>query len=309
LAIKIIRKTPIKSLGYFFHTLWLFTVSDHKTFVVPEALFGILGALSGPLLTNNPHPNIWQIIFRAPEVFLWTWLNTLVFDLANQRHSESVEEDRLNKPFRPLAAGRITPTQTKHLLLISVPVVLAVTYFYLGSYEETVLLFSLTWMYNDLGGSDGHFVIRNLIIGVAYIIYGSGALRVALHSNLESYALSTTGYAWSCIIGAVIFTTIQVQDLKDQEGDRTRNRHTAPLALGHECARWTIAIPVVLWSIFCSLFWKFEVCVCAFLLTFGMVIAVRVVCLRYVSADEKTWKMWSYWLAVLYILPVLKRCM
>jgi 4-hydroxybenzoate polyprenyltransferase len=220
---------------------------------------------------------------------------------------ESIEEDRLNKPFRPLAAGRITPTQTKHLLLISVPLVLAVTYFYLGSYEETVLLFSLTWMYNDLGGSDGHFVIRNLIIGVAYIFYGSGALRVALHSKFENYSLSTTGCAWSCIIGAVIFTTIQVQDLKDQEGDQARNRHTAPLALGHEHTRWTIAIPVIIWSIFCSMFWELGICVSAFLLAFGMVVAVRVVCLRCVPADTKTWKLWSYWLAVLYVLPVVKR--
>ena len=151
LAMQSTREMSPKSLGYFLYTLWLFTVSDHKTFVVPEALFGILGALSGPLLTDNPDPNICQIVFQVPKVFLWTWLNTFVFDLANQRHVESVEEDRLNKPFRPLAAGRITPTQTKQLLLVSIPVVLVVTYFYLGSYEETVLLFSLTWMYNYLG--------------------------------------------------------------------------------------------------------------------------------------------------------------
>ncbi|TVY75625.1 Fumagillin beta-trans-bergamotene synthase [Lachnellula suecica] len=301
------RRPHTNALGYFLHTLWLFTVSDLKTFVVPEALFGILGALSGPLLTNNLRPSVCLIASQVPKVFLWTWLNTLVFDLSNQRHLESVAEDRLNKPFRPLAAGRITPSQTRNLLLVSVPVLLMVTYFYLGSYEETVLLISVTWMYNDLGGSDGHFVVRNLIIGIAYIIYGSGALRVASYCVLENYGLNTSGYVWSCIIGAVICTTIQVQDLKDKEGDRTRNRHTAPLALGDECARWTIAFPVAFWSVFCSLFWQLGICLSVSLISFGMVIAVRVVCLKGFSADRKTWKLWSYWLAVLYVLPVVNR--
>jgi 1,4-dihydroxy-2-naphthoate octaprenyltransferase len=143
-------------------------------------------------------------------------------------------------------------------------------------------------MYNDLGGSDGHFVVRNLVIGAAYMVYGSGALWIALETKTsEAYTMSTTGYAWSLVIGVVIFTTMQFQDLKDQ-GDRSRNRHIAPMVLGHETARWTVAIPVVLWSVFCSMFWNFEIWISATLLTLGLVVAVRVVCLRCVSDDKKT---------------------
>ena len=43
---------------HFARTLWLFTASDHKTFVLPQAAFGILGALSGPLLTTDTNPKL-----------------------------------------------------------------------------------------------------------------------------------------------------------------------------------------------------------------------------------------------------------
>jgi 4-hydroxybenzoate polyprenyltransferase len=272
-------------------------------------LFGIFGALSGPLLTTNPSPDPIQILLQVPKVFLWTWLNTLIFVLANQRLPESILEDKLNKPFRPLAAGRITPAQTRHLMLLSIPSILALTYFHLGSYEETVLLFCLNWMYNDLGGSDEDFVTRNLIIGAAYVLYGSGALRVAAAANAEGHTMNAMGYAWSGVVGAIIFTTMQVQDLKDQEGDRSRNRKTAPLILGDLFARWTVAIAIVGWSIFCPIFWRLTNVFAIIPLSLGLVVAVRVLCIRCVDADRITWKLWSYWLALIYAFPVVKtRC-
>lgn len=255
-------------------------------------------------MTTNSHPIIMDIILRIPKVFLWTWVNTLVFDFANQRLPESVKEDMLNKPFRPLAAGRISTTQTRRLLLTAIPLVLMTTYCWLGSYEETLLLFCLTWMYNDLGGSDEDFVTRNLIIGVAYTLYGSGALRVALDGR--RHTMNNTGRTWSCLVGAVIFTTMQIQDLKDVEGDRSRDRKTAPLVLGDMFARWTIAIPIIAWSVACPAFWGLGVYVSIVPLLLGITVATRVIMLRNFQADRKSWKLWALWLAVLYTLPALK---
>ena len=194
-------------------------------------------------------------------------------------------------------------------MLLSIPSILALTYFHLGSYEETVLLFCLNWMYNDLGGSDEDFVTRNLIIGAAYVLYGSGALRVAAAANAEGHTMNAMGYAWSGVVGAIIFTTMQVQDLKDQEGDRSRNRKTAPLILGDLFARWTVAIAIVGWSIFCPIFWRLTNVFAIIPLSLGLVVAVRVLCIRCVDADRITWKLWSYWLALIYAFPVVKtRC-
>ena len=188
-------------------------------------MFGIAAALSGPRLTNNASPDFLEVLGRLPSVVLWNWLNLLIFDLANQRHPESVLEDTVNKPWRPLPSGRISIAQTRRLLLFALPVVLGIND-YLGAWEETVLLFTLTWMYNDLGGGDDGFAVRNLVIAAAFSQYNKGALRVAARMG---FSVPPTAWWWLCITSGVIGTTMQIQDLKDQDGDRARNRHTAPL--------------------------------------------------------------------------------
>ena len=302
-------KKPFSPLG-FIHTLYLFTASDHKTFIFPQTAFGILSTLSGSFLTTYATPDFLTIVRRIPRVILWTWLNTFIFVLANQRHPESVAEDLLNKPWRPLAAGRISSEQTKRLLLASVPLSLAIIYFGLGAAEETALLFCLTWMYNDLGRADESFVTRNLIIVVAYSLYGCGAIRVACGGAYSpdgpAAVLVPTTYHWLAILAGVIFTTMQVQDLKDQEGDRVRNRQTAPLVLGHIPARWTVVVPVVFWSFACPLFWRLDLLGYFPPVGLGAVLATRVVRMRDWKADCTTWKSWCYWLTLLYVLPLFK---
>lgn len=282
-------------------TLWLFTASDIKTFVIPQAAFGVFSAFAGPLLTTNHSPSLFEILWRIPHVALWTWLNTLVFDLANQRLSDSVLEDRLNKPWRPLPAGRISQKQARRLLLLAIPTSLGVIHVGIGATEETVLLFCLTWMYNDLGGSDDNFLERNLIIAVAYMLYGSGALRVTCH--LSGGTMNTNAMVWLIIIGCIIFTTMHVQDLKDIAGDRARDRKTAPLVFGETGTRYFLACAVLFWSVACSVYWELDHRLFAALLAFGILVAARIVLLRDTVADGRTWKLWSYWLISLYVLP------
>ena len=290
------------SLGHFLVTLWLFTESDFGTFVVPDTAFGIFGALAGPLLTTNSSPDPKIILSRLPQVILFNWTNLLIFDLANQRHPSAVIEDALNKPRRPLPTGRITVSQTRRLLLFSLPVVLAVNWI-LGAWDETLLLFALTWMYNDLGGGDQDFITRNLIIACAFGLYNRGALRIACGSGHE---ITRLGYQWIALISCVIFTTMQVQDMDDQEGDRTRGRRSVPLTFGDWVARWTIAVPVLIWSIVCPLFLGLGFLGYLATAGIGTVIAWRTWLLKNVQADRKTWHLWVAWTGILYLLPLWK---
>ena len=295
----------LNSVHYFARTLWLFTVSDHKTFVFPQTAFGIIGALAGSPMTTTMKPEWSKIVYRIPQVILWTWLNTLVFALANQRSPEAMQEDLRNKPWRPLAAGRINSVQTRRLLLAVIPLSLSVIYLWLGAVEETVLLFCLTWMYNDLGGADENFVVRNLIIAVAYTLYGNGALRVAC--GYDPSFISWGAHNWLIMVASVIFTTMHVQDLKDQEGDRARNRRTAPLVMGESNSRLSIAISVLVHSFACPAFWRLRAMHFLMPSALGFTIAARVITLRTWAADRATWKLWSYWLAFLYLLPLLRK--
>ena len=129
-------------LLYSARTIWLFTVSDRKTFVLPETAFGILGALAGPLMTTDAKPQLSAIVMRIPRVLLWTWLNTFVFTLANQRLEGAVEEDKLNKPWRPLLSNCITTLQTRRLLLCAIPSSLGLIYMGLGQWKRRCFFFA-----------------------------------------------------------------------------------------------------------------------------------------------------------------------
>jgi 4-hydroxybenzoate polyprenyltransferase len=290
------------SLTTFIRTLWLFSYSDISTFVVPDTAFGVLGALSGPRLTTNSSPDTIAILSRLPVAALYIWLNVLVFELANQRLPEAVIEDALNKPWRPLPNGLITPVQTRRFLMGVLPVILGISYF-MGVWKETSLLFTLTWMYNDLKGGDENFIVRNIIIGAAFAVYNEGALRIACGPGQVP---TKEAYIWTAVVSGVIFSTMHVQDMQDQDGDRAKGRHSAPLILGDYVARWTVAVPVVLWSFICPFMWDIGILGWVSPIAVGSVIAVRELWLREPVADHNTWVLWACWLSCLYLLPFLK---
>ena len=118
------------------------------------------------MLTTNSDPKVYEILSRVPQVALWNYLNLFLFNLANQRLPGSIIEDSNNKKWRPIPTGRITPTETRRLLLAVIPVVFVGNMF-LGGFDENVAFFVLTWMYNDLGGADELYIVRNLNNAVA----------------------------------------------------------------------------------------------------------------------------------------------
>ncbi|KAL8738659.1 MAG: hypothetical protein Q9181_000576 [Wetmoreana brouardii] len=279
-------------------TLWLFSESDFSTFVVPNTAFGILGALSGSQLTTQTEVHVEKILRRLPLVMLFNLSNVLIFELANQRQPESVKEDLVNKPWRPLPTGRISSEGTRRLILVMVFIVLAMNFSF-GVWRETALLFTLTWLYNDLKGGDE--IIRDLIIAIAFGLYNHGSLTLAMNGDAD---INKKGYTWIAVISGVILTTMQVQDLKDQPGDRMRGRRTIPLVLGDTFSRWMIAVCVAIWSFYCVCFWDFQQpMVYAVLMTVGGLVSFRALRRRNPKEDTRTWKIWCAWTATLYALP------
>lgn len=282
--------------------LWALVESDFLTFVLPNTAFGLLAALAAPLLTECVwRPTIWSLLIRGtPRILLFNAGNLLVFDLANQRLPESVHEDSLNKPWRPLPRGCISPMQVKWLLLGAVPAVLAVSST-LGVGVESGLILLLTWMYNDLRGGDE--LTRDPIIAIAYDLFLVSSLRIAITSTVcATTSISSTGYRWLGMIGGMILTTMQIQDLRDQVGDRARGRKTWPLVLGDGISRWWISICVQFWSIAFISFWKTPMWISVMPISLGIWIAC---CILLRMGDVRAWRWWCVWQAVLYALPAL----
>ena len=73
----------------------------------------------------------------------------------------------------------------------------------LGVWEEGSFNFVLTWVYNDLRGSDE--IIRDVILAVAYAVYNLASLRIILGMD---GVVTPRGYEWTAIVSAIILTTM-----------------------------------------------------------------------------------------------------
>ncbi|KAI0380255.1 UbiA prenyltransferase family-domain-containing protein [Hypomontagnella monticulosa] len=307
---KLLLSSPIKALlqpllraRSFLSLIWDFIESDFITFAVPNTAFGIFGAFASPVLVEGDSSSTLTasyIIQRLPCVLAFNVSNLLIFDLANQRTPSSVEEDRINKPWRPIPQGKITMDQARRLMLAVIPTTLALNCL-LGASQQGVFIAVLSWMYNDLRGGDEAFV-REMIISVAYGLFNSGSLAVATGPE---YSLSARGLTWTVIVSGVILTTMQVQDLKDQEGDRTRGRKTIALFLGEQVSRASIAFFVCFWSCVCAYFWALGPAPFFVIAGTAAVVALRVLFVRSQKEDARTWRCWCFWHASLYMLPLL----
>jgi 4-hydroxybenzoate polyprenyltransferase len=288
------------------HNLWLLTKDDTPTFVIPNTIFGICGALAhSQLLTHSNSPT--TVLHRLPHILLFNYTNLLIFDLSNQRLPASVQEDTLNKPWRPIPSARLTTTQLRQTLLLAIPPVLLLNHLLLHVFPETACIHILTWMYNDLHGGNENWLTRNILIAAAFAYYNLGSLKVAAGAIATNPAVEITpqGYMWIGTISAVILTTMQVQDLKDTVGDQARGRRTAPLVLGDRPTRWSIAVPIPLWTAYCAYFWGLGWWAVAPVLL-GVYTALRCVRAGGREADRRTWECWCLWTVGLYLMPLVR---
>ncbi|KAJ4856998.1 ubiA prenyltransferase family domain-containing protein [Trichoderma breve] len=220
-----------RSLLYHLKTLFLFTKSDFKTVILTTAHFG-----------EGEFPDVWTIASRMPLMLMWIWVNLLVEDIANQRLGGSVVEDAINKPWRPLPSGRISPEQARDWLLVAILAAMGLSILS-GGYTASITLMAFVWMYNDLDGSNSGIWIRNALNAGGLMCFSWGAL-----ASLSGGELLPEGFAWIMATGAIIMTTVHAQDLPDIEGDMARGRQTVPLLYGEAAARISLAVMVSFWG-------------------------------------------------------------
>ncbi|KAI0145191.1 hypothetical protein GGR57DRAFT_494681 [Xylariaceae sp. FL1272] len=290
---------------FFVYTLYLFTCSDFIPVLVPQTLFALFSVLSKHFVAPAPSFDGMTLHHRILRAMLWIWLQLLVLDVANQRLPDSVAEDMINKPWRPITSGRVTADGARRLLIGSITVTFA-TSCYFGVASETLLLFTLNWVYNDLGLANSHWFPRNLLNALGISIIGVGATKVA---SKDLAFLMVPAARWSLLCAGMLITTIHAQDLYDQQGDAVRNRSTVPLVFGDTPARWSVAVGVSFWSIIMpsslniTLYEQWLLCVGPILL--GILVVVRILTVRGVAEDKRTFGVWAAWTISIYSLPIM----
>ena len=266
-------------------------------------------------LGDSPPVSFELVATRFLRALLWVTLTCLTFCINNQRTPSSIEEDALNKPWRPIPQKRITPSKATDIMCVFRVIVQAHGMMNHGiGHRQSTLLLAFDMWYNNFGGSDDSPVLRNALNGMGYLCFISGALEVALGEKL-SFPLrflenSDTGYylpQWLLIISCVIMSTMHVQDLYDQEGDAKINRRTAPLVIGDGPARWTVAIPMIIWGIVCPSYWNVRLELLILSLGLSCAVALRTLIFRSVKDDRTTFRIWNLWIATIYVMPLFSR--
>jgi len=266
--------------------------SDLKTLLLPHIIFGVLGSISPTLAPTAGTFSFTTIIIRAIRVALWIVFNLLPFTIANQRLPHAIREDAVNKPWRPLPSGRLSPTQA-HELMVTTYVVAGAASAILGGMRSYLAVAVLAYCYNSLGGADISGAVRNILNVSFYLCAMVGTIEVAAGEG--NIAFSGSAWAWFAVLGAVVLTTVHVQDLPDQEGDAARGRKTIPLEIGDEMARWSVAVLDLVWSFVAPMFWHKGAS--GFILPVGLagLVAVRLLRKRSVREDKVTLMIWNLW--------------
>ncbi|KAI5884952.1 uncharacterized protein SCHCODRAFT_02558791 [Schizophyllum commune H4-8] len=222
------------NIAAFAYTIFLFMKSDVGTVILPTTSLGIS-------LIGVPEAHAFL------EGLIWVTLHLLAFDVQNQ--IIGLEEDRLSKPHRPIAAGRIS-VQTSRRLHILFTVASLLDSMRHGLLVHSASYFVLITMYNE-GNLSSFWMTKSGIIAVSIGILGSGVVACFDHDR----PLSLTSIHAIIMTVLIQATTIHAQDFRDMAGDAAIGRKTLPMLLPRALARWSIGILLLSWSIILVAFW------------------------------------------------------
>ena len=119
-------------------------------------------------------------------------------------------------------------------------------------------------------------------------------------SGPDPHTLDTTAVIAICCSAGIFATTIHSQDFKDRDGDKAIGRHTIPI-VAPAIARYTVVIPLLLWSAFLSNLWQLDVVASCGFLVVALFVGVRFVMFTTIAADQVSF----YWYNVSYESRVL----
>ncbi|KAI1787180.1 UbiA prenyltransferase family-domain-containing protein [Ganoderma leucocontextum] len=270
--------------SYHSRTAVLFTASDFKTILFPICAFACATA---PLYSLD----------RLLLGVMWVWTHQFMCNVSNQARGRV--EDAVNKPWRPLPAGRITEHQAFVLRWVTVAACFACSALHgLDLVLTTLAMFLTTFAYDELNLS-GHYLGKSFCNIGGYTTFEIGATKLmGATRDLDTVSLTAV-----CISGALIFTTIQAQDFADVEGDAALGRKTFPI-YAPRASRVATLLAMCAWSLFLACFWGVgPLCGAAFV-AFGSFVGCRFYFLRTAEEDTRSYVLYNIWLTLVHIMPL-----
>lgn len=288
------------SLCYHMTTVYLTICNNIPDMVIGGFLFGTITSFAAPQLSMGPVLSPTQLLAAAPRMLLWSWANIFMFCLHNQRQPGNIAEDALNKPWRPMVSGRLSPEQAVQLLYIMHPLCLVISLCIGGFVPYAVLTFFHVW-YNEFGAaSDG--ILKSIFNGIGVACFFAGPLEVATrHSVLGG---NSAAVAWVGLLVGLITTTSHIQDFRDMEGDRAAGRRTIPLVMDETAARVLAVAGVGCWTELACRFWGAGWVQRSAAWATAALLVANLMLDRTNPGDHRAWRLWSVWVTALIFLPI-----
>ncbi|KAF9067437.1 UbiA prenyltransferase family-domain-containing protein [Rhodocollybia butyracea] len=231
-------KTPFDALIYEFHIFLGFSWRDWSTTLIPGSIFSI-GAMR-----TLPHSS--RIFQKYLFLILWLTLFVYWFTLSNQ--ITGVEEDRINKPDRPIPSQKVTVIGAKMRWALVLIAFISTAVIYEPTLLPEVICWVLTTALLCVTPFGKHWFVKNCVAmttGTWALLGGSWKAIVPLTPHAENLVLTVS--VWTGLL-------MPLQDLWDMEGDAAIGRKTLPLVVGSTACRQIVTfflIPVsllILWG-------------------------------------------------------------
>ncbi|KAI0854547.1 UbiA prenyltransferase family-domain-containing protein [Xylaria cubensis] len=291
--------TIFKFFTYHIYTIYLFSCNNILDIIIPGILFGSLNASIASKLSLGDDLSVFEIAKSIPKMLLWAWSNLLFFNLSNQRHS--IEEDTLNKPWRPLPSGRLNQFQANMFFYCMYPAIAFIS-LTVGGLLPSLMVIILSFLY-DNNNAASNPLLKNLINGVGIVSLFTGPLEVATRSSILE--AKPGAIVWIGILMATIATTSHIQDLRDMDGDRAAGRSTVPIAIGAINSRFIGAFGILGWTAIACYLWNARGPGVVISIGTGVAMASSLVLYRNKAGDVFTWKLFPLWMVGLFLVPVL----
>lgn len=263
---------------------WLVIKSDISATIVPTLLFTIAA-------WNSVSGSLYDLGVALGRGLIYFWLYVLIFCLSNQL--VGVEEDRINKPYRPLAAGLVS-YRGALIRWVASMVVFSIVGWWFGVLEWALLWQAASVLHN-FGDWSKHWFGKHLVMSIGIVAGLAPAWELAT-------PLTDDAWRWIVLLACVILPLIATQDLRDTAGDYAIGRRTFPIAFGVRATRLMLGLcfallPIVVhYTLMTSTTGIWHMLICHVALTgLSLLIAVRVLLYRTRQADQYTYKLFTYW--------------
>ncbi|RAM52606.1 MAG: hypothetical protein C6Y22_04635 [Hapalosiphonaceae cyanobacterium JJU2] len=273
--------------------IWLFIRRDYSTTILPAMLFMVAAWKSSQL-------SFVSLLLALGRGGIYFLLFILSFCIANQ--IIGVEEDRINKPDRPIASEKVSYKGALARLAIS-QILFSVLGLCFGVLEWALLWQLFTFLYH-VGRWDKNWFTKGLVIGIGAIAELAAAWELVA-------PITASGWRWIFMMGGVWTTLVAVQDFRDIEGDRTIGRSTLPMVIGETASRVIVSLGFLLLPVVTHIVLMrpagnaLSVWLCDIgLAVWSWIIAFSVIFYRTPEADHRTYMLFTYWYCLVLVSAI-----